>query len=245
MEHHDSTAIHLFLAPGDRSLSELASITAHEFFHLWNVKRIRPQGLQPVEYFKENYTSALWFSEGVTSYYGDLLLKRAGLLSRQDYLASLSEEIRTLQSRPARRTMSAADASVLTWLDKYSFYRQPENSISYYNKGLLIGLLLDLKIRDATDNKSSLDTVMHYLNENFGKKNRPFEDDYGIAKAITAATGVNLDSDYEAFVHSTAELPYTDVLRLAGLELTNGRIRELPNPSSKQRRILESWLSGN
>jgi len=244
MEHRDSTAIHFTVRPGVRSVRSIAGVTAHEFFHLWNVKRIRPQGLEPVDYFKENYTSALWFSEGVTSYYGDLTLKRSGIMNKQDFLNALADQILMLQSRPAHRTQSAAESSLMTWYDIYPYYRQPDQSISYYNKGLLIGLLLDLKIRNATDNKGSLDTVMRYLNENYAKKNRFFEDDYGVERAITAATGVNLDADYQAFVFSTAELPYADVLRLAGLELNGDRIREISNPTPKQRRILESWLTG-
>jgi predicted metalloprotease with PDZ domain len=244
MEHADSTAIHVATRHGVKSVREAAGVTAHEFFHAWNVKRIRPQGLEPVDYFKENYTSALWFSEGVTSYYGDLLLKRAGLWNRQQYLDSLSDEIRTLQSRPARRTQSAAQSSLMTWYDKYPYYQQPGQSISYYNKGELIGLLLDLKIRDATGNQRSLDTVLRHLNENFAQKGRFFEDDYGIAEAIQQATGVNLDAEYRSWVHSTDELPYADILRLAGLEWNGERLRELPNASAKQRQILESWLTG-
>ena len=244
MEHRDSAAIHIRMSSGTRSVRDVAGVTAHEFFHLWNVKRIRPQGLEPIDYSKENYTSALWFSEGVTSYYGDLLLKRGGIWNRQQYLNSLTDEIRMLQGRPAHKTQSAAESSLTTWFDKYESYGRPDRSISYYNKGLLIGLLLDFKIRDATDNKSSLDNVVHYLNESYAKKNRFFEDDYGIAKAITEATGVNLNQDYEAYVHGTEELPYNDVLRAAGLEWNGDRVRELPNPTPRQKRILESWLSG-
>src|SRR5262249_43739461 len=156
----------------------------------------------------------------------------------------ISDEIRTLQQRPAHKTQSAAESSLMTWYDKYPFYRQADHSISYYNKGLLIGLLLDLEIRDRTDDRYSLDTVMRYLNENFAKKGRFFEDNYGIDKAITEATGVNLDKQYESFVFSTEELPYGDIFKVAGLELNGDRIREISNPTSKQRRILESWLTG-
>ncbi len=243
MEHRDSTAIHTVFR-GGRSVRTVAGVAAHEFFHLWNVKRIRPMGLEPVDYFKENYTTALWFSEGVTSYYGDLLLRRGGLLSRQEYLNALSEEIQALQSRAARKTQSAAESSLLTWYDKYDYYRQPDQSISYYNKGLLIGLLLDLRIRDASDNKFSLDTVIRHLNENYARKERLFEDDYGIARAIAEATGLNLDREYQSYVHTTEELPYAEVLRAAGLELNGSRIREVPNPTPRQKRILESWLTG-
>ncbi len=244
MEHSDSTAIHEATVKGMRSVRNVSGVTSHEFFHTWNVKRIRPQGLEPVDYFKENYTTALWFSEGVTSYYGDLLLRRGGILSKQQYLNSLSDEIRTLESRPAHKSQSAAEASLTTWYDKYAYYRQADQSISYYNKGELIGLLLDLKIRDLTDNQRSLDTVIRYLNDNYAKKGRFFEDDYGIAKAITESTGLNLDKEYAAWVHSADELPYAEVLRVAGLEVNGDRIREISNPSSKQQRILEAWLSG-
>jgi len=242
MEHRDSTAIHTSL--NSRSIRSVLGVTSHEFFHLWNVKRIRPQGLEPVDYSRENYTTALWFSEGVTSYYGDLFLRRGGLLTRQEYYDAIAQEIRTLQSRPGRKAISAADASLLTWYDKYPFFQQSDQSISYYNKGLLIGLLLDFKIRDATDNKHSFDTVLRYLNENFAKKNRFFEDDYGSARAITEATGVTLDKEYTSFVHTTDELPYSEVLRIAGLEWNGDRVREISNPTARQRRILESWLSG-
>jgi predicted metalloprotease with PDZ domain len=244
MEHRDSTAIHFATRTSMRSVRDVANVTAHEFFHLWNVKRIRPQGLEPIDYFKENYTSALWFSEGVTSYYADLALVRSGIVNRQEFFNTLADEIRTLQQRPAHKTQSAAESSLMTWYDKYAFYRQPDRSISYYNKGLLIGLLLDLKVRDATDNRNSLDTVMRYLNENFAKKGRFFEDDYGVDQAIVAATGIDLDTDYKSFVFSTNELPYRDVLQVVGLELNGDRIRAISNATSRQRRMLESWLTG-
>lgn len=219
MEHRDSTAIHRTFQPGESSVGGLAGVSSHEFFHLWNVKRIRPLGLEPIDYFSEDYTTALWFSEGFTSYYGDLMLRRAGIMSKEQFYDLLASEIYTLQSRPGRQLLSAADASLLTWYDKYPFYRRAENSISYYNKGLLIGLLLDLKIRDATDNRFSMDHVMLHLNENYAKKGKYFEDDFGIAKAITEATGLNLDKEYAAYVHGRDDLPYKDVLELVGLSL--------------------------
>lgn len=249
MEHRDSTAIHQTFRPDERSVRRILGVSAHEFFHLWNVKRIRPQGLEPVDYFQEDYTTALWFSEGVTSYYGDRALLRAGLMSRSEYLDSLGGEIRTLQGRSGRHMLSAADTSLLTWYDKYDFYLRPENSFSYYNKGLLIGLLLDLKIRDATDNRFSLDHVMRHLNVTYAQKGRFFEDDFGVARAITEVTGLDLDQDYRSFVHTTDDLPYEAVLALAGIELieteTNRyELREMSNPTARQRRIRESWLTG-
>src|SRR5205807_2411498 len=121
---------------------------AHEFFHLWNVKRIRPQSLEPIDYMRENYTRALWFSEGVTTTVTDLVLLKTGMLSPADYLQKLSSAITTLQSRPAHLTQSAEESSLDTWLEKYPSYRAPERSINYYNKGEILGVLLDLKLRD-------------------------------------------------------------------------------------------------
>ena len=135
-------------------------------------------------------------------------------------------------------------------------FNQAENSFSYYNKGLLIGLLLDLKIRDATDNRFSMDDVMRHLNENYAKQGRYFEDDFGIAVAITEVTGLDLDEEYADFVHRRTELPYQEYLGFAGLELIEPsaelqderleyEIREIENATPKQRRIRDSWLSGN
>src|SRR5207253_7752862 len=117
-------------------------VTAHELFHLWNVKRIRPQTLEPIDYTRENYTRALWFSEGVTSTVEDIILLRAGLLDERGYLFRLGQQISELMQRPAHRTQSAEQSSLDAWLEKYAYYEQPERSISYYNKGELLGLIL-------------------------------------------------------------------------------------------------------
>ena len=252
MEHRDSTAIHRTFSPGERSVQGVVGVSSHEFFHLWNVKRIRPQNMEPIDHFQEDYSTALWFSEGFTSYYGGLVLTRTELQSRQQYYQSLARQIRTLQSRPGRQKLSAADSSLLTWFDDRTFFNTPENSFSYYNKGLLIGLLLDLKIRDATGNRFTLDDVMRHLNED-SKKGRYFEDDYGVAGAITEVTGLDLDELYTDLVHRTVELPYAEHLAYAGLELiertregerTDYEIREMDNPTPEQLEIRESWLSG-
>ena len=176
MEHRSSTAIHRSFGPDERSVASLAGVSSHEFFHLWNVKRIRPAGMEPIDYFREDYSSALWFSEGFTSYYGDLVRHRVGLTSREAYYGSLARQIQTLQGRAGRLELSAADTSTLTWFDTSQFYRRPENSFSYYNKGLLIGLLLDLEIRDATDNTHSMDDVLRYLNVEYAQQGRFFDD---------------------------------------------------------------------
>jgi predicted metalloprotease with PDZ domain len=129
MEHAYSTAID---APAERVKSDplsLADITAHEFFHLWNVKRIRPQSLEPVDYTKEQYTRALWFSEGVTSTVADFIRVRAGYLDERGFLAELAADIRNLEARPARLTQSAEESSLDAWLEKYPAYESPQRSV--------------------------------------------------------------------------------------------------------------------
>ncbi len=256
MEHRDSTAINRTFREGDSSVRGIVGVSSHEFFHLWNVKRIRPQNMEPIDYFAEDYSTALWFNEGFTSYYGGLVLTRTEYQSRQDYYQSLARQVGTLQNRDGRHELSAADTSLLTWFDNKPFYNQAENSFSYYNKGLLIGLLLDLKIRDATDNRFSMDDVMRHLNENYAQQGRYFEDDFGVARAITEVTSLDLEREYTDFVHRTTELPYGEYLAYAGLELIETpadspderpeyEIREIENTTPKQRRIRDSWLSGN
>src|SRR6185295_12452205 len=135
-------------APSNRTYRGFLSLVAHEFFHLWNVKRIRPDALGPFDYTKENYTRSLWVAEGVTSYYGDLMVRRAGLTTDREYLEGLARDIQDYQNTPGRLQMSAEEASFNTWIKEY---RPDENSvnsqISYYDKGELLGLLLDLEIR--------------------------------------------------------------------------------------------------
>ena len=148
MEHAYSTAIDLN-ADALKS-GALPGVTCHEFFHLWNVKRIRPQTLEPVDYTKENYTRALWFSEGVTSTAEGMINLRAGLLDEKRYVERLGDGISELERRPAHLTQSAEEASLDAWLEGYPYYRRPERSISYYNKGELLGVMLDLEVREVS-----------------------------------------------------------------------------------------------
>ena len=112
-----------------------AGVAAHEFFHLWNVKRIRPATLEPVDFTKEQYTRALWFAEGVTSTYGAYTLVRTGLWSKERFYADLGDQISDLESRPANHWQSAEQSSLDAWLEKYPLYNGPEDSVSYYTKG--------------------------------------------------------------------------------------------------------------
>jgi predicted metalloprotease with PDZ domain len=213
MEHANSTAI--AIGSGEYA----AEIASHEFFHLWNVKRIRPQSLEPIDYAREQYTRALWFAEGVTSTYGRYALLRSGLWTRQQFYADLAGELRDLDSRPASKWQSVEESSLNAWLEKYRFYNGEDFSISYYNKGQILGDMLDLSIRDATDNKSSLDDVLRYLNQEYAKKGRFYDDSRGIRAAVEEVSGRNYDDFFRRFVTGTDAIDYNQYLSLAGLRL--------------------------
>jgi predicted metalloprotease with PDZ domain len=212
MEHANSTAI------GATSSGSAITTAAHEFFHLWNVKRIRPQSLEPIDYTKEMYTRSLWFAEGVTSTYAAYAEVRTGLWTPNQFYEDLAYQIQELQDRPARKWQSVEESSLNAWLEKYPQYNQPEYSISYYNKGQLDGFLLDVLIRDATDNHKSLDDVMRSLNENFARKGLFYNDSADIEATVESVAGVSFKDFFSKYVAGTDELPYAEILANAGLE---------------------------
>lgn len=213
MEHSNSTAIHI------GSAAALDGVTAHEFFHLWNVKRIRPRTLEPVDYTKENWTRALWFAEGVTSTYGSYTLVRSGLWTREQFYSDLAGQISELESRPAHSWKSAEEASLDAWLEKYNQYRSPEYSISYYNKGQILGVLLDILIRDATDNRASLDEVLRDLNEKFAKRGLFYDEMKDLRAAVEHAAGKSFTEFFAKYVSGTEPLLCKETLARAGLRL--------------------------
>lgn len=213
MEHSFSTAI------GLESGAFAQGVAAHEFFHVWNVKRIRPQSLEPVDYPREQYTRALWFAEGVTSTYGSYTLERTGLWDRKQFYDDLANELSQLSDRPARLWQSVEQSSLDAWLEKYPFYRRPESSISYYNKGMILGEMLDFVIRNATDNHKSLDDVMRALNERFAKRGRFYNDSADIRAVAEDVCACPLGDFFTRYVAGTDEIPYADLLGLAGLRL--------------------------
>jgi len=219
MEHAYSTAIDLNADSIKQSLAALTGVTSHEFFHLWNVKRIRPQTLQPVDYTKENYTRALWFSEGVTSTAEGIIELRNGLLDEKHYLDQLSEEITELERRPAHLTQSAEESSLDAWLEGNSYYRRPERSISYYNKGELLGVMLDLQVREASHAQASLREVLQWMNANYARKNRFFNDSEGVREAAEAVSHADLASFFSKYVAGTEEIPWDDFFRSVGLRV--------------------------
>jgi predicted metalloprotease with PDZ domain len=218
MEHAYSTAID-HSARDLQDLKNLESTTAHEFFHLWNVKRIRPQSLEPIDYSHENYTRALWFSEGVTSTVADLVLVKAGLLKADDFLLRLSGAISILQSHPARLTQSAEESSLDAWLEKYPNYRAPERSISYYNKGELLGVLLDLQMRQDSHGRYSLRDLFQEMNRDYAKQGKFFPDSEGVRAEAEKLTGTDLHGFFNQYVSGTEELPYERLFSTVGLTL--------------------------
>ncbi|MGH9774504.1 MAG: M61 family metallopeptidase [Candidatus Acidiferrales bacterium] len=222
MEHANGTAI-------ATSSSESAPRgAAHEFFHAWNVKRIRPQSLEPVDYSKEMWTRALWFAEGVTSTYGSYSLLRSGIWNRERFLEDLAGQLTELDSRRARSWESVEESSLDAWLEKYDIYNRPEYSISYYNKGQIAGDFLDLEIRDATDNRASLDDVMREMLKEFGQGGRYYDDSADIEAVSERVAGKSLKDFFSQYIAGTAEIPYDDFLGLAGLR-TKSMTDEMPD----------------
>jgi predicted metalloprotease with PDZ domain len=213
MEHADSTAISV------PSGEYLPSLAAHEFFHLWNVKRIRPATLYPVDYAKEQYTRALWFAEGVTSTYGSYTLERSGLWTKQQLYHDLGAQITELEGRPANRWQSAEQSSLDAWLEKYPLYNRPEFSISYYTKGQVMGVLLDILIRDRTDNEKSLDDVLRGMNAEFAQAGKTYRDSMDVQATVEKIAGVSFEEFFKRYVAGADAVPYQATLKLAGLEL--------------------------
>ena len=213
MEHANSTAI------GVSSDEYLPGVAAHEFFHLWNVKRIRPASLDPVDYTKEQYTRALWFAEGVTNTYGSYTLVRSGIWSKEQFYADLGEQISELEGRPANRWQSAEQSSLDAWLEKYPLYNQPEFSVSYYTKGQVLGDLLDILIRDRTDNAKSLDDVLRLMNANFAKQGKTYRDSLDVQLTAETIAGGTFEEFFRKYVAGTDPFPYQQILALAGLAL--------------------------
>ena len=228
LEHLNSTALGFrrFNFSTEKNYQGFLSLVSHEFFHLWNVKRIRPDTLGPFDYMKENYTRLLWVAEGITEYYGNLMLRRAGLVSDQVYLEHLAKQIQDFQETPGRQVMSAEEASFDSWI---KFYRPDENTvnsqISYYDKGELLGLLLDLNIRRRTANAKSLDDVMRYLYTEFFAKGRNYTP-ADFQKTCELMAGASLEEFFSRYVRGRDELKpvYNQMLAGAGLRLEQAGI---------------------
>jgi len=202
------------------------SLVAHEFFHLWNVKRIRPAGLQPYRYEEENYTRLLWWFEGATSYYDWRTLRLANLCTAPEYLNHLAEEIVRLQDIPGAEVHSLEEASFDAWIKAY---RPDENSlnstVSYYLKGEIVCALLDLELRRRTEGRTSLDDVVRHLYREYGARGIAILEGE-LPALFTHVSGVSLDDCFARWVRGTEPLAINDVLAHAGLAFERASRRE-------------------
>jgi predicted metalloprotease with PDZ domain len=217
VEHSNSTAISFnredFLA--GRNYDHFISVTAHEFFHLWNIKRIRPEGWGPFCYREVPLTKSHWFTEGITSYYTSLILVRAGIWSKEKFYQDLTAKISEFEKKPAKKIMSLEEASLNITL-------KPDNAldttISYYIKGAVVAFLLDCEIRKRTSNQKSLDDVLRYLNENYAKKNRAYKNQE-LLQIINHISESDFSDFYRKYIAGTADIPYQEFLQSVGLKL--------------------------
>ena len=246
LEHRGSTA----LVAARRDLPSLSAqgetsdgyvnvlgLIAHEYFHTWNVKRLRPREFATYDYTRENYTALLWFFEGFTSYYDDLFVLRVGLADPARYLKLVAKTLSTVQGSPGRRLQSVAEASFDAWV---KYYRSDENTpnatISYYAKGSLVALALDLTLR--SEGRGSLDAAMRRLWA--ASNGGPIGED-DIAAALEAVGGRSYAAELAAWVHGTEELPLATLLGKVGV------VAESPSATLAQRlgvRVSESALTG-
>jgi predicted metalloprotease with PDZ domain len=219
-----------------KKYEEFLELVSHEYFHLWNVKRIHPEALGPFDYQREAYTRSLWVMEGITSYYDRHLLVRAGLQTPKRYLEKLGEELGKVAAIPGRFKQSLEESSFDAWI---KLYRPDENSgnstISYYLKGGVVALLIDLEIRARTENARSLDDVMRLLWRRFGQKGVGFPD-AEVQALFEEGAGVSLEALFDRLVRGRGELDPDPILRHVGLRV---------KPSEDDDDDKQGWLGAN
>lgn len=257
IEHLNNTTISF---DGNRlntseAMNSMMNFLAHEYFHHYNVKRIRPYELGPFNYDRENRTNLLWISEGLSVYYEYLIVKRAGLVDFETLISNLEAHINTLENNPGRFYQSLAQSSYNTWEDGPfgTGGEEVNKTISYYQKGPVVGLLLDLGIRKSTQNKKSLDDVMRLLYWEYYKNGLRGFTDAEFQQACEEIAGQSLTPLFE-YVYTTKELDYNSYLNFAGLSLdlnSNQQQKKtytlnlIEKPDSLQSAILASWLKHN
>ena len=236
LEHKNSTLLmtNRWTTRTRRAYVAWLELCSHEYFHAWNVKRLRPIELGPFDYQNEVYTRSLWIAEGFTDYYGELLVHRAGLSTRDEYFEALSNQIEALQTTPGRLVQSAAGASFDAWIKQYRpDENSPNVSISYYTKGAVIAFLLDGKIRKATNGAKSLDDVMRAAYARYsGARGYTPEQFRQVAEEVS---GLNLQAFWHTAVEGTGELDYTEALDAFGL-----RFKAAPAPTADK--PAKAWL---
>ena len=221
LEHMNSTALQFdrFGFKPESRYKGFLGLVAHEFFHAWNVKRLRPDVLGPFDYENENYTKSLWFAEGGTEYYSNLLLRRAGFVTEREFFSDVARGIKALQERPGRFETSLEEASFDAWI---KYYRPDENAvnnqISYYDKGAIATMMLDVAIRAASGGKRSLDDVLRTLYTDYFKKGKNYTPQ-DLQKAAESAAGKSLEDFFSKYVRGEAEIDYNALLAGLGLQV--------------------------
>ncbi|MES1023447.1 M61 family metallopeptidase [Gloeocapsa sp. BRSZ] len=222
LEHKDSCSLN-YPRLGFRAKEKydrFMQLVAHEFFHLWNVKRIRPKALEDFDYDRENYTPSLWFCEGTTSYYDIVIPLRAGIYDVKSFLDNLSKDITRLQTTPGRLVQPLSESSWDAWIKLYRPDANSGNSqISYYLKGELVSLLLDLLIRDRHNNTRSLDDVMRQMWQQFGISEIGFTPQQ-LQQVIETVAETHLSDFFDKYIDSVEELPFNQYLAPFGLQVS-------------------------
>ncbi len=221
VEHKNSTS--LVTGPANfhspKYYRQFLGLATHEYFHLWNVERIRPLAILLPDYSKEQYSQNFWFFEGVTSYYTPLILRRAGLINPKQFLREFAGAINIYRQNYGRKVTSPAKSSFESWT--HSVGQMPPNSqLSFYLTGKMLGLALDLEIRQQTKNQKSLDDVMRKLWNRFGSKNIGVPED-GIEKIVTEISGSSFDDFFKDYVYGSKVINFDRILGYTGLEIKN------------------------
>ncbi|MFM2308669.1 MAG: hypothetical protein RLY87_789 [Chloroflexota bacterium] len=223
LEHCNSTVCLVdrwgFVKP--RDYEKVLGLITHEFYHTWNVKRIRPAPLGPFDYGQENYTRMLWLAEGITSYYDNLIMCRAGLISPQRYLELLSDDLRTVRRQPGSLLQSLSDASFDAWI---RYYRPDENSpnvsVSYYIKGAVAAFLLDMAIRDWSNGQKTLDDLMRLLEARYPLQQPGIPEDDTMQRLVAELVGGHrdaIDSFFAIVIERAEPLDYRAACAIVGL----------------------------
>jgi predicted metalloprotease with PDZ domain len=276
MEHLASTQIVTRSALGDGdALADAVDTASHEFFHVWNVKRLRPVELGPWDFTRPVNTRSLWIAEGLTNYYGNLMQRRAGILSDEPYLRTLARAISFVENAPGNRLTSAEEASLIaSFIDRTPHYQRTnlaETTVSYYAKGEVIGIVLDLLIRGKSGGRASLDDVMRRMYEEFYVRSPPTTyylrgrgyTGADFERAVSQAAGTDMSEFFARHVRGTETLPYDEAFAHVGLRLvktptTPGvspntgqtqtrqdyRLEEIPNAPAQARALRAAWMKG-
>lgn len=223
-------------------------LCSHEYFHLWHVKRIKPEAFTPYDLQKETYTGLLWVFEGVTSYYDDLMLHRAGLISQESYLELLGKTITRVMRAHGRFRQSVEDSSLDAWT---KFYKQDANSsnavVSYYTKGALIALALDLTLRHLSEGRCSLDDVMKECWQRFGETGEGMPE-RGFESVAASVSGTELGDFFERYVRGTSDLPLRQLLEEVGVVFGLRQAEDAKDAGGtapRNERVVKAWIGAS